>query len=171
MKRKETMPTAGVGYCVTICASHLANDSELRKIFKPGELVYYYPETIEILEDQDVVLIGVILYSDKNPEMIVVQMAKLSFSEPQFVGLLKTTPGLYSHFMKRLRRSNPSLGTKGLPYKEVHKRLKESCFSSQNAFERDAFIGIDDEDNYLDIVEVKSRRLKSLGKSPKTVSL
>lgn len=137
--KKENLPIAGIGYWVTICPSHIANDPELRKIFKPGGLAYYLPETIEILEDQDVVLMGVIPDSDKNSEMIVVQMAKLSFSEPQFVGLLKSTPGLYQHYMNRLRRMDPSIGGKGLPYKEVHKRLKESCLSSQNAFEKDVY--------------------------------
>ncbi|MDX9779260.1 MAG: hypothetical protein RBT30_03415 [Patescibacteria group bacterium] len=163
MKTSEN-PTVGVDYWATICPSHLANDPEMRAMFKPGDIVYYYPETIEILEDEGIVLIGIVPISKSDQsEMTVVPIAKLSFSEPQFVGLLKAIPGLYLHYQRRLKRVDPSLGNKHLPYKEVYTRLKASCLSAQNSFEQAS----DDEaaENDLEIVEVKFRRLKSLGAS------
>jgi hypothetical protein len=170
MRRKYmSLPIAGIGYYATICASHLANDPEFRKKYTPGALVRYLPETIEILEDEGIVLISIILVSDDNPEMIVIQLAKLNLSEPQFVGLLKSIPGLYDHYMRRLRRMNPSIGGKSLSYKEVHRLLKESCLSTQNSFSKEDSMDVDD-DRFVDIVEEKKpRRLKSLGVSAKTL--
>lgn len=154
MKKKERPVTAGIGYRATICPSHLSNDPELREMFKPGEVIYY-PESIEILEDEEVVLIGVIPVSSSNGsdvQLTAVQMAKLNFSQQQFSGLLASIPGLYNHFMRRLRKIDPSI-KKNLSYKQVHKKLKESCLSSQNAFEKGVdfapeyvFIGDEDED-------------------------
>jgi hypothetical protein len=169
MRRKDmSLPIAGIGYYATICASHLANDPEFRKKYRPGALIRYLPETIEILEDEGIVLISIILVSDDNPVMIVIQLAKLNFSEEQFVGLLRCRPDLYEHYIKRLRRADPSIGGKSLSYKEVHKRLKESCLSTQNSFEKEDSIGVDDE-RFVEIVEVRQRRLKSLGISAKIV--
>lgn len=167
MKKKQNL-LAGTSFYCTTCATHLANDPELRKLFKPGEVARYYPETIEILDG--VVLIGVVPVLNTPPEMIAVQVAKLSFNERQFTELLKTTQGLYRHYLEVIREADPSIGSRSLPYAEIHKRLKESCLSAQNSFDRETFIGLDD-DNFSDIVEIKSRRLKSLGSSSKKMSM
>lgn len=146
MKEKKI---SGTGYYATICPSHLTRDPEFRRMFKPGEVVYYYPETIEIQEG--IVFIGAIPVSSEAPEMVAIQMAKLQFSSIQFSGLLKTIPGLYQHYLKVIKKMEPSIGSKRLSHGEVHQRLKKSCLSAANTLSVDDFISPADEENYIEI--------------------
>lgn len=136
MKRKiETPFPVGVSHYAEICPSHLAKDATLRQIFKPGP-VRYYPETIEIVEG-DMVLIGVISTEQENPEMIIIPMAKLKFSEKQFDEILTHYPKVYHHYRKIVQNAHPELGVKGLSHAQIHAKLKQCCLSAQTALVHD----------------------------------
>lgn len=125
-----TKSRIGIGHWAEICPSHLAKDEELRLMFHPGVPVIYYPETMEIVEGM--VLVGVVADDNVDPNMIVVPLAKLKFSEEQFSEILTNYPEIYEHY-RNLVSQVLGCGSKRMSHKTIHQSLKAAVLSAQTA--------------------------------------
>lgn len=130
MKKAENK--SGTGHYAKVYPSHLANDEDFRVLFRPGMIVRYYPETIQLIEGIGV-LVGAIDVDSKNPEMVPIPLAKLRFSEHQFAEILTRYPQVYDYYRNMIAEIM-GLGSKQLTAKYILKNLRICAMSAQTAY-------------------------------------